>query len=119
MCIKKWSYLLTAMLFALTTASAQSIVLPIDLNKHYIVTAKQAYIDSIALHRCDSALEFQDKQIVAMDNALSSVGAQLVANTEGLNKANVRVAELEKKVGFWQKVVGVLVVITTVLIITK
>jgi len=101
------------------TASAQSIVLPIDLNKHYIVTAKQAYIDSIALHRCDSALEFQDKQIVAMDNALNSVGAQLVTNTEGLNKANVRVAELEKKVGFWQKVVGVLVVITTVLIITK
>ena len=107
------------MLFVSMTASAQSIVLPIDLNKHYIVTAKQAYIDSIALHRCDSALEFQDKQIVAMDNALNSVGAQLVTNTEGLNKANVRVAELEKKVGFWQKVVGVLVVITTVLIITK
>ena len=56
---------------------------------------------------------------MAMDNALNSVGAQLVTNTEGLNKANVRVAELEKKVGFWQKVVGVLVVITTVLIITK
>jgi hypothetical protein len=119
MCIKKWSYLLIAMCFALTTVSAQSIVLPIDLNKHYIETAKQAYIDSIALHRCDSALDFQDKQIVALDNALSSVGAQLVANTDGLNKANKEVARLEKKVGFWQKVAGILVVITTVLIITK
>ena len=107
------------MLFVSMTASAQSIVLPIDLNKHYIVTAKQAYIDSIALHRCDSALEFQDKQIVAMDNALNSVGAQLVANTEGLNKANKEVAKLEKKVGFWQKVAGIFVVVTTVLIITK
>lgn len=107
------------MLFALTTASAQSIVLPIDLNKHYIVTAKQAYIDSIALHRCDSALDFQDKQILALDNALNSIGAQLVANTEGLNKANKEVAKLEKKVGFWQKVAGIFVVVTTVLIITK
>lgn len=107
------------MCFALTTVSAQSIVLPIDLNKHYIETAKQAYIDSIALHRCDSALDFQDKQIIAMDNALSSVGAQLVANTASLNSANKEVAKLEKKIGFWQKVAGVFIIITTVLIIGK
>lgn len=107
------------MLFISMTVSAQSIVLPVDLNKHYIVTAKQAYIDSIALHRCDSALDFQDKQLIALEMAYQNVGKQLIGNTDLLNKTLKDNLKLTKNGKTKNVVILVLASILTTIILFK
>lgn len=116
--LKKLLFILIVTLYTSQIASAQSTVsMDTSLFKLFVVKAKQAYIDSIALEECEQKSILFDAKFEAMKMQSENFKMQLIANTDKLNQVNKDYYKLTKSVKTKNVLIVGLVILSTVLII--